>query len=397
MTWTTHEDLRAQVVKLWDRGLLLAQVAFGESIFPKRLTLKGPTSTQMTDQFDEVRQWISRLQAKAGHYRLVWRDFNHRVLGSNQIPVQAWIDTLDDALMLIRRHQDAQQFHSMAALTKERRPELIPWLQKRPLRALVLIDDWSRLLDIVDWLLKRPRPRIYLRQVNIAGVHTKFIETHRAVLAELFDFVLPQNAIDLSVPRGTTGFCQRYGFCDKPIRVRFRLLDPDITFFATDTDQDITVTYDTFARLDPPVRKVFITENEINFLSFPNMPRSMVIFGAGYSFDKLAQATWMHDRQLIYWGDIDTHGFAILDQLRADFPGVVSFLMDRETLMAHQAFWGTEPEPTKRDLDRLKSEERALFNNLRENRFGDKIRLEQEHIGFAWVLERIGRTCPRRG
>lgn len=389
MTWTTPEDLRTQVVKLWDRGVLLAELAYGESTFPRRLSLKGPTSSQMTDQFDQVRQWISQLQAKAGYYRLVWRDINHRLLGSNQVPVQAWIDSVDDAFKLIRRYQDAQKFHSLAALTKERRPELIPWLQKRPLRALDLVDDWPRLLDIVDWLAGRPRPRIYLRQVDVAGVHTKFIETHRGVLAELFDLVLPQGAIDISMPRGAAGFCQRYGFRDKPLRVRFRLLDPNIAFFATDTDQDITVTSDTFARLDPTVCKVFITENEINFLAFPNMPQSMVIFGAGYNFDILAQAAWLHDRQLIYWGDIDTHGFAILDQLRAYFPEVVSFLMDRETLMAHQDLWGTEPKPEMRDLDRLKSEEEALYNDLRENRLGDKIRLEQEHIGFEWVLDRI--------
>ena len=33
-------------------------------------------------------------------------------------------------------------------------------------------------------------------------------------------------------------------------------------------------------------------------------------------------------------GDIDTHGFAILDTLRARFDHVESFLMDRDTLMA---------------------------------------------------------------
>ena len=33
--------------------------------------------------------------------------------------------------------------------------------------------------------------------------------------------------------------------------------------------------------------------------------------------------------------DIDTHGFAILDPLRANFPQAQSFLMDRDTLPAH--------------------------------------------------------------
>lgn len=37
-----------------------------------------------------------------------------------------------------------------------------------------------------------------------------------------------------------------------------------------------------------------------------------------------------------YWGDLDTHGSAILDRLRAWLPQTRSFLMDRETLLDHR-------------------------------------------------------------
>ncbi len=36
--------------------------------------------------------------------------------------------------------------------------------------------------------------------------------------------------------------------------------------------------------------------------------------------EPLAEASWLKERDLFYWGDIDTHGFAILDQLRGHFP-----------------------------------------------------------------------------
>lgn len=65
------------------------------------------------------------------------------------------------------------------------------------------------------------------------------------------------------------------------------------------------------------------------------MPRAMVIFGAGYGFDNLAEARWLGMLEIHYWGDIDTHGFAILNQLRKYFPHAQSLLMDRETLLAH--------------------------------------------------------------
>ncbi len=384
MTWTTVAELRLQVLRMWNRGTLLAEVAGEPSLFPRRLHLKGPSSTELAERFNEVRGWIAGLDREAKHYRLVWRNVNHRILGANSVPAEVWIDSLEDGLGLIGKRREADRFAALVALTGESLPGLRSWLLKRPLQALDLADDWPRLLAIVAWLQQQPRPGVYLRQVDIAGVHSKFIEGHRAVLAELFDLVLLPGAIDPGAG-GLAGFCRRYGFRDKPLRLRFRLLDPTIAPFATGTDQDIAVSAETFARLELPVERVFITENEINFLAFPPLPRSMVIFGAGYGFEMLAEARWLHRTGIHYWGDIDTHGFAILDQLRFHLPAAHSFLMDRKTLLAHQPQWGWESQPEKRQLARLNAEEAVLYDDLRLNRLADQLRLEQERIGFSWV------------
>jgi hypothetical protein len=388
MTWTRPRDLRKTVQRLWDKGALLASLAGGESLFPKRLPLKGPTSTELTQNFEEVRRWITQLDRQAKHYRIVWRHVNHRVLGANDLPGEIWIDTLEDALAFVGRQRDAERFAALVAMTEERLPDLTPWLCKRPLRALALADDWPLLLDVVAWIRQHPRPDLYLRQVDIPGVHSKFIEGHRSVLTELFDLVLPEDVVDREAG-GVAGFGQRYGFRGKPVRVRFRILDDALAVFPTGTDQDIAVTHDTFAGLDLPVGTVFITENEINFLAFPRAAQSMVVFGAGYGFDMFVRARWLQDRRLFYWGDIDTHGFAILDQLRGLFPHVRSFLMDRETLMAHKSLWGHEPRREMRDLPRLDPEEQALYDDLRYNRLGDQLRFEQERVGFDWVKNRV--------
>lgn len=384
MRWTTPTDLQAQVHKLWDRGLLLASVAGGESVFPRRLALKGPDSRALGERFSEVRDWIAGLVANEGLYRIEWRSVNHRVLGANRIPSAIWIDTLEQALGLIGKHRAAERFAGMVERTRETRAELIPWLAKRPLRALALAEEWPQLLAIVDWLSKHPRPEVYLRQVDLPGVHTKLIEGHRTVLAELFDLVLPEEAID-ATHTGAFGFCRRYGFLDKPARVRFRMLDPTVRLLPMASDQDITLTQAAFSSLAPPVTTVFITENEINFLAFPNVRDSMVIFGAGYGFANLIAAHWLQEKNILYWGDIDTHGFAILNQLRGFFPHTVSFLMDRETLLAHRQFWGSEPQPQTGDLLRLTTEEQALYDQLRQHTWGVSVRLEQEKIGFRYL------------
>ena len=211
MNWTRPSDIVSQLRKLWDQGVILATLAGGEEIFPRRMVLKKPKSAEMAERFSEVRAWIAGLAREAKYYRLVQREINHRTLGVNVIPVEVWVDSLEDCLALIGKRREADRFASVVELTVRRYPQLIPWLTKRPLRGLALADDWPRLLDIVSWLEDHPRPGIYLRQVDIAGVHSKYIESHRGVLAELFELVLPQDTIDEN-SRGAAAFCRRYGF-----------------------------------------------------------------------------------------------------------------------------------------------------------------------------------------
>lgn len=384
MNWTTPNDIRHQVQRLWDRGLLLSALCDEDSLFPYRLTLKTPNSRELSERFDEVREWISLLSKGAGAYRVEWQSINHRILGTNSIPSEVWIDSMDHALGIIGRRKAAEQFSRILSFTKETRPELLPWLKKRPLQALELVDIWPKLLSVTNWLRNHPRPGLHLRQIDLPGIHTKLIEVHRGVLSELFDLVLPEESIDKHYS-GVSGFCRRYGFKDKPMRVRFRMLDPDIRLMPGSSDQDITLTQNDFSALNLPVSKVFITENEINFLAFPYKPNAMLLFGAGYGFANIADAHWLQQRKLYYWGDIDTHGFAILNQFRTHFPHTESFLMDRQTLMDHKLLWGEETQPKKGELSRLTTEEYALYEDLKADRFADRLRLEQERIGFEYL------------
>ena len=161
-----------------------------------------------------------------------------------------------------------------------------------------------------------------------------------------------------------SGFVRRYGFRDKPQRIRLRVLDPTHALFPGSGDADITLDAASFARLAPAASRVFITENEINFLAFPQVPDSLLIFGAGYGFEALGQAAWLARCQVFYWGDIDTHGFAILDQLRTYLPHARSLLMDRATLLTFEAQWGVEEKQTLRDLPRLTARGSARYTTI---------------------------------
>jgi hypothetical protein len=419
MSWSTAHDLRAQVMRMWERGELLraglpegagerdgaqatghpteppapaaaettAGSPAGRSRFPLRLTLKTPGSDDITRRFDAVRAWVAAISATP-HVRLDWQETRHRVQGSQRLPASAWVDTLDDALAGIGKRAEHARFRALHAETAMRQPQLLPWLEKRPLRALELAAEWSRLLDVVAWLQARPRPGVYLRQVDLPGIHTKFIESQRGMLAELLDLALPAAAID-PTRTGAQQFAARYGFIDKPALLRFRVLDPALGVLPGAPSPDLALDADSFARLQLDVARVFITENETNFLAFPSVEKAIVIFGAGYGWEALARATWLQRCPIHYWGDIDTNGFAILAQLRSRFAHVESLLMDRATLLAHETLWGREDSPRPADASRLTTEERSLYEALREHRIRPALRLEQEHIGFGWLQGRL--------
>lgn len=391
MSWTRPAELKSQLARLWERGELLRPLVTGDDLFPLRLQLKGPRSAELTGDFEAVRNWVAELTSMAG-VRLEWRDLRHRVHGLQRLPAQAWIDSLDGALGLLSKRREAERFAELVELTRITLPEAVPWLARRPLQALALAESWPRLIAVVRWLIEHPRPGIYLRQVDLAGVHSKFIESHRAVLSELLDLALRPDAIDAE-RTGIAQFAARYGFREKPARIRFRVLDEAVRLLPGANCPDIALDARSFAGLEAAMTRVFITENETNFLSFPPLSESIVIFGAGYGWEALAAARWLERCTILYWGDIDTHGFAILDQLRSHFGHVASFLMDRETLYAHEAHWGEEPEQLTRDLPRLTAEERVLFDELRDNRIRKNLRLEQERVGFGWFTGALVRLA----
>ena len=146
---------------------------------------------------------------------------------------------------------------------------------------------------------------------------------------------------------------------------------------------DLATTTDELAALDLAAKRVYITENEINGLTFPDVPDSIVIFGLGYGVEVLSTISWLSERDLRYWGDIDTHGFCILDRLRAIFPHARSLLMDNATLLEHKALWVREENPYRGELAHLTADERSVYEGLQG------VRLEQERIPYRWLTRSL--------
>ena len=382
-TWTTPADVHSVIRKKWDSGTLLARFAAGQAWEPLGTSVRGPSARQIGERLGDVRQWAAEwAEAARGPLRVEYRQVGGRYFGTNSIPCRAWLDGYDQAWALLKVRPDVHRLTNL--IDASRGTRLVPWLTSHPMRALRLAERWDKLLATVRWIEERQAPGMYLRQIDVPGVDTKFIERHKGILTELLDAQLDPARTDVTAP----DFAGRYGFLRKPGYVRFRV-DAGFRGFS-----ELSVRTDEFAAAPEHVKCVYVVENEVTYLAFPVPAAAMVIFGAGYAVPVLEPLGWLAGRDVVYWGDIDTHGFAILNRLRRSFPHARSMLMDRGTLLAHRDHWTTEPSPTTAVLDRLDPSESALYAELISDAHPSSVRLEQERISFSAVEKAIAAADP---
>lgn len=389
------DRIRDHARKLWGTGKPLRSLLNHEPIFPRPIPFRKPSAQEWLDKYADLHAWIEQLEVASKTrlgtgYTLRYREIAHRKLGRLRVPEGIEFETVEDLAQSIGEGGALRRFQALASTLRANEPRLMDWLAAHPLKALEHEASFSRLLAVAGYLQAHPRPMRYARELGIPGVDSKFVEEHQALLREWLDQLLPAEAVDTTV-RGPSenGFERRYGLrYDDPV-IRFRWLDR--RYALAGGIADATVPLPQFVAYAPSCSRVFITENKISFLTLPGCEDALAIFGGGYAIDRLGGVPWLLEKTVYYWGDIDTHGFAILNRLRGYWPHTRSFLMDRDTLMVHRDFWGEEPQPHRSldDLKGLKAEEQLLYGDLRENRLGVNVRLEQERIGFKYVCEAV--------
>lgn len=385
MNWTSAEDVQRQLERLWLRGTVLRGLIGDGGDFPTRLSLKAPSISELEAHFAQADEWVSMIRQLPG-LRLEWRTVKRSILGRQQLPAQLWAPTPQSVIDLLAMRDEADTFLALYEVTRSFLPEALPWLLAHPLRALAAEAVWQRALIVARW--KRDHPDaapVYLRQLNLPGVDTKFIEANTTLLRNLF------NLICSPAPDDSDGvdFCARYGFLREAPRVRFRLLDPMIVFAGLPDCPDIELDAESFAGLRLNVTCVIVLENKTTYLTFPHALGSIAIFGAGYGARALEKAKWLNGMRVLYWGDIDTHGFAILSQLREFLPHAESILMDEQTLLTFRECWTSETAQYHAKLTRLTEDEQAVFEALKDQRFGPGIRLEQEKIPLSRATDAL--------
>lgn len=373
--WATPDTVRAKVRRRWDDGTLLGAFGRGEPFEALEIPLAGPRTAELGERLGEVQDWAAAIEdgSRAGErYTVRYKEVGGRRFGRNRIPSHAVVERFEQAWRLLGVGGQVTEFRAMLAAAPD--PAVRDWLLRSPVPALSHAGDWSQLLAAYRWLDAARGSDRYLRQIDAPGVDTKFVEGHRPVLAEL-----------LGVSRQAGGFLTDLGLRGKPEYVRLR---PSRSAAPVPVSE-LSVRADELDDLEWAVSDAVVVENEITYLTLPVPVGGVLIWGKGFDVARLGRWGALGGAEVHYWGDLDTHGFAILHRLRVHLPHVRSFLMDAETLTAHRERWGRETTPTSATLDRLTPREAAVYDDLVSDRLGERVRLEQERIDWAWAMDRL--------
>lgn len=355
--------------------------------WPLRVTLGVPTERDFTDDPREVRSWVEAWSAWQGAGELVWEERKWPRIGVQRLPVSiSFAGARDVALWTDQERRWVRASTRFESL-------VVAWPVLRDRSGLgrhfdILADysdaDFERLLATLGWFLANPASGMYVRQLPIEGIDTKWLEKRTGVVTEL-----------LTMLRGDEHRRDFYDACGlrrTPHRIRMRVLCPLLRLDIGGLT-DLEVPIEQLAALALRPKAVLIVENQETGLALPDMDGVVALMRLGNSVSTLSGLPWLEGVPAVYWGDIDTHGLAILSRARRALPRIRSVLMDETTLQAHKLLWSMEPsQHPEADLPELTVDERAVFDGLRAGRWGAKLRLEQERLPWNEALAEVERA-----
>ncbi len=233
---------------------------------------------------------------------------------------------------------------------------------------------YKSLFSVLMWLMENPFSNLYIREIPLP-VHTKFIEENESVILSLYRAITKKDT--------KLSFEETFGLKKKETLIRYRMKN---------SKEETGLRMEDFKKLYllenlSDIRRVYVVENEIVYLTFPLPDDALCIFGGGFASALLSKAEWLCDKELYYFGDEDEHGFEILAIFRSFFPHTKSFLMDEKTYLDHKEYIVKGKSATQSYDSYLTEEEMKVLSALRSN--PEKGRLEQERISISYIKNHL--------
>lgn len=337
--------------------------------------LQPPTEQVFAAAPDIVARWVGAWARESDRLpvgtQVHWGVRRWSSMGHQRLPLRVRGLGSDGLAELADRGHNWQRIVTRAVEMRQRWPDAVdPGAGlTATARSLETMDDieFRQLIDVLEFLRERPASGLWARELPVPGIDSKWMERHQRVVQALLSAI---------TGRGETGL-QRAA-----VRFRVRILDPTLSLRGL---TDFTAPVAELAALPLAPEVVLVSENLTTVHSLPPIRGAVALHGQGRAVTLLARIGWLSRTRVVYWGDLDTHGFAILGAFRETVPSVESVLMDGATLTAFRALCIPEPAPFRGPITHLTAGEHAALAAVgSEDR-----RLEQERIGWAYARARL--------
>ncbi|TRW45733.1 Wadjet anti-phage system protein JetD domain-containing protein [Georgenia yuyongxinii] len=381
----TSAAARATAQKVYDKHYAQWAVSPpGQGASLVDLPLRPPTESVALRDPSAVADWISswnQVPPTSTDALVIWESRRWASMGTQRVPTRLRLATPEAVATFGRRsgHWQTARLRAEALLAVLPPSERVAGAVRRTMRVVVGLDadDVDRLVAVLGWLQEHPDSGLFVRQLPIRGIDTKWTERHRQTVTALFT--------------AATG-AEDLGLAARPGLVRVRFLDPAL---APGGIEDLSAPVADLAQLRIAPRHVLVVENLETLLSLPALPDVVAIHGQGYAVGVLDQIPWIPEADLVYWGDLDTDGLNILSIARLKAPQTRSVLMNRATLETSLDLAVPDPKPRRTFAGPLTPSELDAVAALRAA--GD-VRLEQERIPWQAALGAVrlalGRPQP---
>jgi hypothetical protein len=354
---------------------------------------------KLPNNFAERNRELEALYQRSSHhhphgYIVVEAQTNKRRDGLQSEPVAYYFQSRQHLLAYLNRQDDFEAFATQVQSTLDAFPQLRPWLAAHIKTVIAHIAIWPHVLQVLHYFAANPLPQVYIRQISLPGIDTKFIEQHKKLLYTLLDIVLPPEA-RFDAYSGVAQFEQRFGLQSITPMIHLRWLHPQQAHAYTGGLQSLSVPISDLQHQHWQVPRVFVVENKVPFLHFEQyiphhlLPGSLLIFGSGKAVSLLAGCAWLAHSRLLYWGDIDAEGFEILNQLLVLCPHALPVCMDAATWQHHEHTIVSGSGAAARPLPQLPITLTALYEHV----CATNQRIEQERIETNWVKQEIEMLC----
>jgi hypothetical protein len=372
----------------------------GAGEWPLTLSLERPNEQAALGNPSAVRAWSeawAEWRPSTADVSLDTEPVAWRRLGAQTLPRRISFATPASVAHLIGESSSWQR----AVLRRQRLMDRWPRIADVGIGAQfdVLADwvdaDFARLIALLEWFEINPQSGLYLRQLPVHGIDTKWIDLHRrGVVSDLLRRVRGYGGTSSDEPAQDLAprFHELCGLRRPPTRMRVLLLCPELRR-ATGGLRDIEAPIEQLRELDLAPKRALIVENLETAYALPDFRATVAFVKLGSAVSLVSQMPWMANTRVVYWGDIDTHGFNILSLARKTFSNVISVMMDEATLKAHHD--RCVPEPSQmRNTDRsmLTPEESAVYCALIEGKWGRSLRLEQERVEWPYAVARLSQA-----